>query len=347
MSINLIATPLDSAVLETQEQYKTYYEIVKHAFNQLVNGLKKNHICTIQELSFIDLYGDLLVYTIDALRLKYLYHDEEKMRIDLTYSGFPNYLELRYLVNDLALRHDHIERLPKLDDIKEDMLDTLLKRKEAIPNRRLFQASSIVYYTTVDDDKLFKKFVQGKIVLSDEPNAKHLVSWSFYDVITNRPFICFMHFDLIGKKLEDQRSKIYNVLKQVADRDMDLDSLAYVLDKRLSHVRPVKIRKIDLGPLHNVFAKDEHIITHTILQSIIEKRIDLKSYVISLQIDEIRSSGQFTEGKLFNKQELQLWEKVRKESYAFASHRLIQMMYDKIQETVNGLTHAPFEIQEI
>ena len=347
MSLNLIATPLDSAVLETQEQYKTYYEIVDHSFKQLVSGLKNNHICTVQELSFVDLYGELLVYTIDALRLKYLYHDEEKMRIDLTYSGFPNYLELRYLVNDLALRNDHIQRLPKLDQIKEDMLDTLMKRTQPIENRKLFQASSIVYYTTVEDAKLFKRFIQGKIVASDDPNAEYLVSWSFFDVTLNRPFICFMYFDLVGKKVEDQKKKIYQVLNQVADRDMELDSLAYALDKRLQHIRPKKMRKIDLGPLHNVFAKDEHVITHTILQSIIDKRIDLKSYVISLHIDEIRSTGQITEGKFFNKQEIQLWEKTRKESYAFASHRLIQMMYDKIPEAVNSLTHAPFEIEEI
>ena len=349
MSLNLIATPLDSAVLETQEQYKTYYTIVSHAFNELVDGLKRNHVCTIQELSFIDLYGDLLSYTIKALRLKYLYHDEEKMRIDLTDSGFPNYMELRYLVNDLALRHDHMGKLPKLDDIKQDMLDTLLKHKQPIPNRKLFQASSIVYYTTVDENKLFKKFVQGKIVSSDEPNAKYLVSWSFYDVSLNRPFLCFMHFNVVGKKakIENEKKRIYEVLKNAADRNIELDSLAYALDKRLDNIHPKKIRKIDLGPLHNVFAKDENIITHTILQSIIDKRIDLKSYAISLGVEEIKSSGNITEGKFFNKQEMQLWESVRKEKYVFASHRLIQLMYDKIPEAVNGLTHAPFEINEI
>ena len=104
---------------------------------------------------------------------------------------------------------------------------------------------------------------------------------------------------------------------------------------------------MDLGPLHNVFAKDEDIITHTLLQSIIDKRIDLHSYIFSLKIEEIRSTGKFVEGKFFNKQELQIWDKKRKDSYVFTSHRLIQLLYDKIPEVVNKLTHAPFQIEEI
>ena len=39
---------------------------------------------------------------------------------------------------------------------------------------------------------------------------------------------------------------------------MNLDTMAYGIDKRLPKVFPRRIKRADLGPIHNVFAKDEN-----------------------------------------------------------------------------------------
>ena len=49
-----------------------------------------------------------MLYSIEAMRVKYMYDEEENMKVDLTDSGFPNYLEFRYLFNDLELREDYL-----------------------------------------------------------------------------------------------------------------------------------------------------------------------------------------------------------------------------------------------
>ncbi len=54
MSINQIQTPLDSAVLESKEQYKVYFKIVQHAFSSLVSSLAKKDICEEIEVTFIE-----------------------------------------------------------------------------------------------------------------------------------------------------------------------------------------------------------------------------------------------------------------------------------------------------
>ena len=345
MSINQIVTPLDSAVLETKEQYRVYFKIIKHAFKELIIGLKEKSICTDQEVTFIQQYCNLLLYSLEAFRLKYLFNEEEKMRIDLTESGFPNYLEFRFLLNDLELKHEHINKLPEVSDLKAEFLETILKKKEHISKHKLHQAASVIYYKSVDNKFVYKRFVQGKILnLGPRKEGQYMVSWSFYDVTYNRPFICFMYFDLQRSSIDKHILDIYRVLESVADRKMNLDMMAFAIDKKLPKVWPKKLKMIDLGPLHNVFAKDELDLTHCILGAIVNKTLDLSAFALSLSIDEITSKGDFSEGNFFNKHFLQIWETQQEEKYIFTPHRVMQVMYDTIPETLNELAVDPIEI---
>ncbi len=347
MSINQIVTPLDSAVLETKEQYKVYFKIVAHAFDALVSSLEKENICTDAETTFVKQYCELLTYSLEAFRIKYLFDDDEKMRIDLTESGFPNYLEFRYLYNDLELKQEHVSKLPDVSKVKEEFLETLLKEKRPINDRKLHQAASVIYYSSVEKQFIYKRFVQGKILPVMGLDTEYMVSWSFFDVTSNRPFICFMYFNLFKEKVDDVKGDIYAVLESTADRDMDIDMMAYAIDKKLPYVFPKRVKKIDLGPLHSVFAKDELEVTHVILKAIVEKTFDLSAYAISLRIDEAISTSEFKEGNFFNKQILQVWEKSKPKNYLFCPHRVMQAMYDNIPETINALTGNPIEIPSL
>ncbi|QNJ97978.1 hypothetical protein [Constantimarinum furrinae] len=348
MSVNQIVTPLDSAVLETKEQYAVYFKIVQHAFNELVKSISQHSICNELEVTYIEQYCELLLYSIEAFRVKYLYDEEEKLKVDLTESGFPNYLEFRYLYNDLSLKKEHLSKLPKIEEIKSQFLEKLLKEKEDIRKDKLYQAASIVYYNSVDQKFIYRKFVQGKIIRTkDEFGPEYMVSWSFYDVTYNRPFICFMYFDLYKDTIDNYTEKIYKVLESVADRDMELDMMAYAIDKKLTKVWPKKLRKLDLGPLHNVFAKDELKITHTILQGIVNKNLDLSSFAISLSIEEINSIGDWNEGSFFNFSKVQVWEKSKPEKYLLSPHRVMQTLYDQIPQEINKLSKDPIEIEAL
>jgi len=342
-----IVTPLDSAILESKEQYAFYFKIVDHAFKELILSLAKNNICNEQETVFFKQYAELLIYSLEALRVKYLFDEEDKMKIDLTESGFPNYMEFRYLVNDLSLKNEFLEKLPKVTNLKNEFLETLFKQKENVSSVKLHQAASIIYYTTIDKRYIFKRFVQGKIIKTNEYDAQFLVSWSFYDITYNRPFICFLYFDYDGKHIADYKSKIYEVLKIAADRSINLDIIAYLIDKKLPKIYPKRIKKLDVGPLHNIFAKDENILTHNLLENISNKNLDMSSFCLSLAIDEVYSKGTFKEGSFLNKQLLQIWEVKKKEKYLFTSHRVLQLFYDKIPEVINLLSKPPFVVNKI
>ena len=130
----MIVTPLDSAQLDSKEQYVFYHKMVDFALKELIVGVQHQQICSKQELALFNQYCNLLTYTIESMRIKYMYDEEDNMKIDLTDSGFPNYLEFRYLFNDLELRDQHIQRLPSLKKLQDDFLDTLMRRKQHISN---------------------------------------------------------------------------------------------------------------------------------------------------------------------------------------------------------------------
>lgn len=348
MSINHIVTPLDSAVLDSKEHYVFYHKMVDFAFKELIVAVQRQGLCNDDEVALFKQYCDLLLYSIEAMRIKYMYDDEDNMKVDLTYSGFPNYLEFRYLFNDLELRDEYLGKLTPISDLKEEFLDTLMHKKEPIKKTKLYQAASIVYYSSVKKEYIFNRFVQGKILSAPEDiDTKYMVSWSFYDVSHNRPFICFMYFDYDGNRINDYKDEIYEVLKTVADRDMYLDTMAYTIDRKLPKILPKLIKRIDLGPIHNVFAKDENEITHAILQAIGKKEVPLESYAISLQLDEVSSGSEFKEGGFFSKQTLQKWNDVFKKKYVFAPHRIIQLLYNKTPDIINTLEKAPIEIANL
>ena len=84
MPVNHIVTPLDSAILDSKEQYVFYHRMVDFALKELIVSAQREHICTHKEVTFFKQYCDILLYSIEAMRLKYMYDDEDNMKVDLT-----------------------------------------------------------------------------------------------------------------------------------------------------------------------------------------------------------------------------------------------------------------------
>ncbi|WP_439128927.1 hypothetical protein [Polaribacter sp.] len=344
----MITTPLDSAILDSKEQYVFYHKMVDFVLKELIVSVQQEKLCTQQELLIFKQYSDLLLYSIEAMRIKYMYDEEDNMKVDLTDSGFPNYLEFRFLYNDLELKNEYIHKLTDTATLKKEFLDTLLKKRQSVKRSRLFQAASIVYYQSVNQQLIFNRFVQGKIIEAPKnSNASLLTSWSFYDVSKNRPYICYLYFNYDGKRIDDEKENIYKVLKESADREMSLDTMAYNIDRKLPNIQPKHIKRIDLGPFHNVFAKDENEITHAILGGISRKEIPLESYALSLKIDEVFSGETFTEGGFFSKQTMQKWSEPIKQKYVFAPHRIIQLLHNRTPEALHKLAKNPIELASL
>ncbi|EDP97653.1 hypothetical protein U8527_04870 [Kordia algicida OT-1] len=350
MSLNEITTPLDAATLDSEAQYELYYSMVKHVLDEFeINLVEWNHyrICTKEELKSLENYCKRLAFSLKAMQLKYRF-DEERMKVDLTESGFPNYLELRYIHSDLDLKEEFKTKFPSAEEFKDKFIKQLMVSKQHVSKRDLFEASSSQYYNMIQEEKIFQKFVLGEIKKTKSTFATYVLDWAFYDVTLNRPFICFMYFDF--KPDPKIAEEIYSTIKDCADRYQDLDNMAYMIDKRLKYVHPRKIKRVDLGILHSIFSKDDHEITHALLKAIAQKDVTLNSFSLTTTVETINavSSSKVSNDLLsFKKQEIQVWSEVVKHKYILAPHRVIQLLYGKIPETIIHLHHEPFEVEEL
>ncbi|KAA3621126.1 MAG: hypothetical protein DWP94_11035, partial [Flavobacterium sp.] len=79
-------------------------------------------------------------------------------------------------------------------------------------------------------------------------------------------------------------------------------------------------------------------------EGIVNKVLDLSAYALSITIDDLVSSGKITEGNIFNRQHLQIWDKYKPKKYLLCSHRLMQLFYDKIPGEIDKLAQEPIEI---
>ena len=152
-------------ILDSKAQYVFYHKKVDFALKELIVAVQQNNLCTQQEIVFFKQYADLLLYSIEAMRIKYMYDEEDNMKIDVTDSGFPNYLEFRYLYNDLSLRDNYLTKLKDVSQLQNEFLDQLLRVKEPVRRDKLFQAASIVYYTSVEQKYIFHFLKLHKLLI--------------------------------------------------------------------------------------------------------------------------------------------------------------------------------------
>jgi len=341
----MIITPLDSAALDSKEQYIFYHRLMDFVLKELLIHVQNEKLCNRQELDVFKQYSDLLLYSIEAMRVKYMYDTEANMKVDLTNSGFPTYLEFRYLFNDLSLKENFLRKLTDVEVVKQEILDQLLRVNKPLSKEKLFQAASIVYYTSVKKEFIFNRFVQGKIIEAPEgSDTQYMTSWGFYDLAHNRPFICYMYFDCKDKNIHLHKEEVYAILQEVADREMSLDTMAYTIDNRLHWLMPKKIKRLDLGPIHSIFAKDDNPVTHLILEGLSKREIPLESYAVTLKIEETVSQSTFKSGGFFNSRDLQKWGSPVKQQFLLAPHRILQLMYSNYPEIKSNLTRPPIEM---
>ena len=70
MSLGNIVTPLDSAILDSKEQYVFYHKMVDFTLKELIVAVQNKQILNKQEVLLFKQYSDLLLYSIEAMRVK-------------------------------------------------------------------------------------------------------------------------------------------------------------------------------------------------------------------------------------------------------------------------------------
>ena len=250
----------DFGVLEGNDAYAEYFNQLAGVCRQLLSYYRMENDENTYETVVITAYLQRLLYTVQALRMKFTYTPDinRALWIDLTESGFPNCAEISNISTDLLSRESRLRDIPaSAIFLRRGILDHLLIRQED-PNMLLWQLSERTYLEMLDQEKLFLTFNQGEIIRrrEDAHVRSYVTSWACYDFQTNCPYIHILTFDQDTdvQPIEEEgetRLELLEVLRSEGSRAPTVNILAMQIDDAIETIHPKVLKRISLGPLYS------------------------------------------------------------------------------------------------
>ncbi|MFA6594590.1 MAG: hypothetical protein WCT16_05065 [Candidatus Buchananbacteria bacterium] len=259
------------SILTDGEEYQLYFRhLVRVSKIILAYYQKQSNLDTLEAQTVGD-FMTRLINTINCLCLKYTYNSEHRLRVDLTASGFPNWVEINELATDFGLCNERLLDSDSLSILKAQDLKYLFATRRDSPEilQALGERSYLEMLKKFQDNKLFFPFTPGQLInrKSKENQVRSYVfSWACYDVVSNRPYIYIMAFeqDATAEPLENPESNGYkeflNVIRNEGSQAPQIGLFAMLLDEQLANIHPKMVKRIDLGPLYSLFLFDNAII---------------------------------------------------------------------------------------
>ena len=352
MDISQIITPYDAIKLDDKQQYQFYFELLQCALKGVAdnsNRLQSKEL-NLQEIAFIQIALKRLLYTVNALELRYLHIEDQTMEIDVTESGYPNASALRFLANEISfLEKEGYKDMEGVEGVVKDMVDTLMVQKKRISKDDVAKAAFALFHNNIDKNKLHHDFVFGGVRKSESEGAKYVSYWINYDKLYNRPFVSIMYFNLTEKKngfpTYDEELMVKAI--QETQPTSTLQSVIYDIDKRLEDIEPVSYKRIDLGPISSVFARDERKLTEGLRLGIVNKHLPADSFAVELIVEKISSIGSVETGGRFSfisKKNIQNWGEKEEYHYLMAPHNVIQHLYTETNDLIKSLALPPIDV---
>ena len=354
MDISQIITPDDALKLENNQQYQFYFDLVQQAMDCLVESTRRLHNdqVTQQETEFIRLCGERLLFTLNALELRYLHIDENTMEIDVTDSGFPNSSAIRFVDNEISFIEKKGTDLPieEVNPLIDVLVEKLMVKKEHISKEEIAQTAFSLFHKTTDKSQLFQSFVFGAIRPSEIREYDFVAYWMNYDVLMNRPFVSVMYFDIEAvntgaKKYEE--SEIIEAVKKTVPAS-DAKAVIYDIDKNIDGLLPKLFKRFDIGPLACLFTRDERKVSVALRKGIKAKDLPIDSFALELSMERVITKGELETKSRFSfikKKAIQNWGETERFSFLVAPHKVIQYLHNNDADFLKELAKHPIDVE--
>ena len=247
------------------DEYANYFAHLSRIFALLVKThesqtTSKGHF----ETEIIRLFLKRFLFTVELLRMKYLFDPHRALKVDLTESGLPHSIEMANLEVDLGLAEEKLSILPKETILTQAILDYLFEFKEE-PTELLGKMATIKYLSMLDENRMFRLFTPGSLELrhTNDRVRSYVFSWGCYDVKTNRPYIHILFFDqdINSEPLEQYEygfKSFLDVIRSEGSRVPDVGVLALAIDHTLEDIYPKVLKRIGIGPVYGKYSRDDH-----------------------------------------------------------------------------------------
>src|SRR5687768_2437738 len=101
-------TELDRSILKRDDEYANYFNFLRNIFTLLIESFKQRTDEDPLEMNIVKDFIQKLLNSVETLRLKYYYDEERSIKVDVTDSSFPNFIEFRELEADLKVSDEKL-----------------------------------------------------------------------------------------------------------------------------------------------------------------------------------------------------------------------------------------------
>ena len=348
---------LDRVRFEDHQEYITYFDFLKKAFNKLIDSLKARSTDNPIEIAILKEFLQKYLNTIELLSMKYLSNVDEKMAIDLSDSSFPNYLEVRKLAADKEKADQFLNGLPTKEALKQEIIDHIFTKKSK-PQHLLKKIGKVAYYSDLKQPNYMLPFTEGSIFeigKGDNGSKRYIYSWSSYDSMTNRPFIYLLVFEFTNETIDilKEGQKAFKELIKRSNHDSSpLSVIAKDIDEAYESIKPKVLKRIDIGPIYCRYSKEGHEISKAIQERFSDDDFAFfytTEIVHSVGEKEVREGGMFSKKsylrQVFFIDETNIDSLERHVSevnkYLIATHPVVQHLNGEMKQYIEKLTIPP------
>lgn len=243
-------------------RYFRKFEVITVHLLRVAATMEAEGAISKQEVHIVSRYLSGLLYTFRALSMKYLLVGRDTGRffgsiaMDKRDSGFPVAAELLTMANDAQQAQVHLENMPSEDDLKTDMVRTIIGDQE-IPTKLQFALSQRLYYEELLKGQLFwaRNDPECHWIGNEGERRKFMIHWAVYDSQINLPVIYLMQLEDSGKTAlpKDQRRwpEVQAHLMAQSLGGLKLVTIAKGFDQDFDDLHPKHLRRIHVGPMYS------------------------------------------------------------------------------------------------
>lgn len=303
----------DFSLLPGTDDYTRYFNLLSSGYAMLQQMYTLEGSADSSEAQIVSVYLNRLLYTVEALRMKYTHMPAHQrlLWIDLSDSGFPNAQDISMVSVDLLHRDQRLRDLPSAEMLKSLLIDHLFEQQSDSPEL-LWQLSERSYLAMLKEENLFLTFNLTDADIRQQPSDKgkrtYLASWGCYDFKTNRPYIHLMTFDQDPEDEPLQNkganySSLIEIIKAEGSRVPDVGILAIAIDDALESIHPKIIKRIGIGPLYAPLLLDQpgtsHDDKHLAMQELLGDWASAEDMVLAMTHEIVFSKRQEVSRSLF------------------------------------------------
>lgn len=349
-------TALDRSILEDKDAYATYFREISALFSLVMESINEKTTDENFERTIIQDYLQRFLHTLELLRMRYLYDEEMRMKIDLTDSCFPNFLELKNIDTDSWDPDKLLQSVPPESVLKQSIVDFIFKQK-AVPQKLLKQLGKRKYAEALEKKQPFHSFNDGKYSQLQQKGdlPTYLYHWAMFDSKSNRPFVYIMLFDHESADTEffkdtELMKNLRDYIRKSSSFQVPLRVLASDIDHQFNSIHPKIIKRIEIGPFYGHMAKDKHPFTH-----MLKTQFDPSDWIVEFTTELIFSVGQRRAGGFLSSGDLReifFIDETSKECidrnvskvlrYMIAPHEVVTFLREHNKSTMDDLAIPPF-----